>query len=609
MCGIAGFTGKKNIKLLKNILLTIKHRGPDETIVFANNTVNVGMNRLAIIDLNKKLYPFKYKNYLLLYNGEIYNYKKLKQQLTNKKVKFQTNSDAEVILPLFNQYGPRAFNLLEGMFALFIYDQKNKIIYLARDKIGEKPLYFVHLDNFFAFASELKALFNLPNLNPKLNLSSLSQYFYHGSVFAPQTVIMGINKIPAGHYLEFNSKTNTSSLSRYWSPPMAKRIGPQVKPIHELTNQLDFLLQQSIKSRLVADVPVGCFLSGGVDSSLITYLASQQKKNMHTFSIRFPGFEKYDESDYAKTAAKLCHTKHTEIDCTAEKIRPIITNIGKIIDEPIVDAATLPLYLLAQGAKKKIKVVLTGEGADELFGGYERYYQELIFNQLRYLLQLVPLSLPIIKKIFPHTLRRLKTSIFHHYSSQRIWTEEMLKKLLNMSEQDLYSRRIKTGSLPTSLMLNPLLFMQLTDLGGFLPEQLLMKVDKATMQHSLEARCPYLDSKIIAFALNNFPPSLKVRWLTGKYLLKKVAEKYLPKKIVWRKKHGFSVPLNYWFRHELKDVVYNSLKDVKKYDGLFNSQYYEFIIKNHLGNRKDYADQIWGMIVLTKFMKKHKLTP
>lgn len=297
----------------------------------------------------------------------------------------------------------------------------------------------------------------------------------------------------------------------------------------------------------------------------------------------------------------MLKTKHTEVACTAEKIRPIIENIGKIIDEPIIDAAVLPLYILAQEARKKVKVVLTGDGADELFGGYPRYLWELRFEKTRQLLSLIPKQL---LALFPHKIKyRLVDSIYKHYLPQQVWNKEMLKKLIKTPGKSLFWNQAIESS---DAELNPLLYMQLMDLKGFLPEQMMMKADKIAMQHNLETRSPYLDSKIVEFALG-LPDSMKIRLFEGKYILKKVAQEYLPYNLVWRKKHYFSVPLASWFRNELKDLVYDSATQVKKYLPILNYKYYTYIINEHMAEKADYNYPIWGMIVLAKFLKFHHL--
>ena len=350
---------------------------------------------------------------------------------------------------------------------------------------------------------------------------------------------------------------------------------------------------------MIADVPVGCFLSGGVDSSLITYFAAKQVKNLPTYSVSFPGFIKLDETKYAQQSAKICGTKHTVIPFTPKKVRPIIENIGSLIDEPIIDAAFLPLYLLAQRARKDIKVILTGDAGDELFAGYQRYQKELLLERAREFFKFIPAASWFFAKIPFSKLSRLAKPLKENYSSQKLWNKKMLGQFLSPDKNFVFQQRIKVKTE------NPLSFMQKTDLLGFLAEQLLMKTDKATMTHSLEARLPYLDSKIINFAFE-LPSKYKLKGIQGKYLLKKVAEQYFPKSLVWRKKQGFSVPLNYWFKKELKDIVYDSIKALKEFSSLFDCQYYQYIVKQHMESEKNYADQIWGIIVLTKFLKYHR---
>lgn len=597
MCGIAGFTGGQNPKLLKKMLFSIKHRGPDEQIEFYDGQINAGMQRLSIIDLRKKLYPMKYKNLLLLYNGEIYNHKNLREDLKKNGIKFKTNSDAEVILPLFDLYGTKSFSMLEGMFAIFIYDL-NGTLYLARDQSGEKPLYYTKNSSLFSFSSELKALMLIADLNNEFDNKSLAGFFFQGHVFAPNTVLKKIKKIPPGNYLKMNLNNKKYFLSSYL--PSFNRIQNRKTSEANLKKKLEFLINNSVEKRLMADVGVGCFLSGGVDSSLITYFASRYVKKLPTYSISFPGYDKYDETKFALQAAKICHSKHTIVPCTAEKIRPMINNIGELIDEPIIDAAFLPLCLLAKEASKKVKVILTGDGSDEIFAGYQRYRNELIIERIRQLIKFISFSQPLIKSFFPEKFHRLSRSLKESYSSQKIWNEEMLTGLLINPKNFDFKKRVKNK------ISDPLLLMQKTDLKGFLAEQLLMKTDKATMACSLETRLPYLAPSIIDFALN-LPSSYKLNKIHGKYLLKKVAENYFPSSFVWRKKQGFSVPLNHWFREELKDIVYDSVKDLKKINKYCNHKYYKLIVDKHILGTADYADQIWSIIVLTKFINYHHL--
>jgi len=598
MCGIVGFTGKKNQQLLDKLLSTIKHRGRDETSCYYSPNVNLGMNRFSIIDLSNNLYPMKYRNYVLIFNGEIYNYKELKNKLIKKGVKFSTKSDAEVILPLYHFYKEKAFKMLEGMFAICIYDTKTKTLMLTRDKSGEKPLYYSNYKKtpFFIFASELKTIqcfLDIKTLNPK----ALLQYLHHGSVYTNSTLIKDVKKIRPSKYLIYDIKNNSIDIKSYWSPK--KKVIKSI-PSRTLSDTLSKLLQRSVEIRLIADVPVGAFLSGGLDSSLIAYFASQKIDKLNTYSVSFPGFVKNDESKFSKIISNKIAANHTEILCTPKNVKEVVEKIGYYIDEPIVDPAFIPTYLLAKEARKKVKVVLTGEGADELFGGYYRYHKELFAENLKNLINFEGLIKLMREEALPNRLNKLLTPLLLHYSPQTVWTENELKKLLNvkqLTKRNYIKRQYK----------NTLWTMQFADYRGYLAEQLLMKNDKATMIHNLEARAPYLDTKIIEFAFS-LPNKYKVRGIHGKYILKKVAEKYLPKYVVWRPKHGFSLPLNYWFRHSLKSLATDSMSDLKDYEKLINLKYLDKMIKDHLSKNGDYGNKIFSMIVLGKWLKHNKVS-
>lgn len=593
MCGIVGFTGKKNKILLDKLLKTIRHRGYDETSYFFYPGINLGLNRFAINDLRTGLYPMTYKDYVLVFNGEIYNSPELKSGLQKKGILFKTGCDAEVILPLFDKYQDRAFSILEGMFAISIFDKKTKRLILARDKSGEKPLYYQKDEGGFIFASELKTILAVKNKGRKLNLNAISSYLHHGSAFGENTLAQKINKIPPSHFVVFDLKSKLLTLKQYWQPQINQTLG-KMRPDY-LETQLAKLIKVSVEKRLLADVPVGSFLSGGVDSSLITYFASRKIDRLKTYSISFPGSLKHDEAAFARKVASLLKTEHTEIDCSAKKLIPVIEELGKYIDEPIVDPAVLPTFFLAREARRSVKVVLTGEGADELFGGYYRYHKRLMAQKLsRYK--------KYVHQFLPNRFKKIFTPLFVNYSPQSVWTDEEINRLLRID--------IPKISIPPHIKSlvgkNPLLAMQLYDYRGYLAEQLLMKVDKTTMIHNLESRAPYLDTEIINFAFS-LPSGYKVRGIHGKYILKKVAEKYLPKTVVWRPKHGFSLPLNTWFRGPWKDVGEKSLEELKPYHKIFNLDYYGEVLNNHMKRQADYGNKIFSMVALAKWLTYHKI--
>ena len=601
MCGIVGFTGTNNRYKLNSLLSLIEHRGRDGRSCYSSRDIQMGMNRLAIIDLSPNLYPMRYKHYVLVFNGEIYNFNDLKLRLQSQGVHFKTKSDAEVILPLFYRYGPKAFDMFEGMFAICIYDTKKHQIILARDKSGEKPLYVTQTQSGIVFASEIKVLLSIPDVLKKIDYSGLPHYLTHGFVCAPDTLIKNIKKIPPACYVVYEIKTKRLHTYPYWKPVRQhSRLSSDAIAKNEQT--LDGLLRKSVGLRLVADVPVGCFLSGGMDSSLITYYASHVKPNIHTYSISFPHHGEQDESQYALYVAKRLQTRHTQIECTSKAVYELFNNIETFIDEPIIDPAVLPTLLLAKEARKTVKVVLTGEGADELFGGYTRYAGELVKEFVHR--RVTPFSVAgffwrtAFRNKFQHVLQNLQD----RYSPQHAWTHKELTGLLGYHP----SPRAQNSFVHFAYT-NPLLFMQLTDYRGYMAEQLLNKIDKSTMARNLEARAPYLDSSVINFAFS-LPNNQKIRFLQGKYILKKVAQRYFPLSFVWRPKHGFDVPLADWFRKDLKPLVYQSLESLSFYRELFHIDYYQKIITDHMENRSDNANKIWSMVVLGNWLTRHKIT-
>lgn len=578
MCGIVGFTGNKDFSRLQRLLDLLKHRGRDETTLWWDKGVNLGINRLAVNDLRRGLYPLKYKNYLLVYNGEIYNYQELKKHLTDRGVPVFSHCDGEVILPLFDLYGRAAFNRLEGMFAIAIVDLSKRRLILARDKMGEKPLYYSLVDQRFIFASEMKVILRGVKNGWEINSVSLPEYLQQGFVFGPKTIVRGIKKLLAGQILEFDLKTNRLNQFRYWKPKLGGKRPRQTES--ELVEALEDELDRSVKQRLLTDVPLGCFLSGGVDSTLVTFFVSKYQTKLKTFSVGFPDEEKHDESRYSRWVAEILATDHQEIECTQESCLPIIKNIGKTIDEPISDPAALPTFLLSKLASLSVKVVLTGDGGDEVFGGYDRYWKQLAAEKFK----IFGLFLPLHRR----------------YSTQGIWQQTELNSLLKIPSYPLKFpsalRRLENQ--------NPLAGMQLADLAGFLPEQLMMKVDKMSMQHTLETRAPFLDSKLVQFGVN-LPPKLKIKRLHGKYLLKKVAERNFPKSLIWRPKHSFTLPIGSWLRREWRTLAEESVESFKNDSELFHKPTYQKFVEQHLSGECEFADKLWSMIVLTRWAKEY----
>lgn len=558
------------------MLAAIAHRGRDERIIWSEKEFNLGMNRLAINDLRPGLYPMKFRHLRLVYNGEIYNAGQLRRQLEAQGVKLPSNCDGEVILPLYHQYGVKSFSRLDGMFALAIVDLDKKQVVLARDKFGEKPIFYTFTGRELMFASEIRALLASERIDKTISDTGLAEYLQQGYVFAPETLLKHVNKLPAGHYLIYGGKS--SKVKPYFRLKI-KKMGEDEAGENDLVDRLEKKVRSAVQSRLLADVPVGCFLSGGVDSSLITFFASREIKNLHTFSVSFAD-GKHDESRYSNRVSKLLGTNHHEVICSPEAVRPLIEGWGQIIDEPICDAAMIPTYLLSQAAAKFVKVVLTGEGADEIFGGYDRYWKYLIAGKLW----------------------RFLKPIAETYSTQGIWFGDDLKNLFNGCDRNI--RKVKFDRLSDAKDL--LLAMQLVDIAGYLPDQLFRKVDMMSMRHTLEARAPFVDPELVSLALS-LPRKYKVRGTTGKYLLKKLGEKYLSGQLAWRKKHGFTLPLDDWFRGPLREMAESSVKKLSDLSDKMNPKFYETLVNKHIIKKGNYGDKIWSMMVLTAWAKKHQI--
>lgn len=593
MCGIIGFTGKRNDRIVKNLLDSIEHRGRDDRALFYADGINLGMTRLAVIDLHKGIYPIRYKQYVLIYNGEIYNYPALRAALEKKGYRFRTSCDAEVILPLYDLYGSKAFTLLDGMFAVCIYDTYKKQLILSRDKAGEKPLYFYSDKSSFVFASELKAIITYFPRSLHIKKESCAEYLSSGFVRGSDTILEGVRKLLPGHVLIVDQRKRLVVNTAYWQTP--NFIGhSDCSP-----ETLDVTLRRSVSSRMIADVPVGCFLSGGVDSSLMTYYASLVNPDMHTFSLRFPGSLHYDESRFARFAARHIGTTHHEVLCDSRDVKKIVRNIGTLIDEPISDPAFIPTLVLAKEAKRYVSVVLSGEGADELFAGYPRYIRQRIVETVRRHVIPKAMLMEIRRVLLPHRFKNINRSLPDRYHTQDIWSKKELERILPGITNNRHPDDRPIG--------DPLAWMQKNDFTGYLPDQLLMKVDKATMAHTLEARAPYLaaDSIRLAATLSN---DLRIRFFQPKYLLKKIAQRYFPLWFVWRPKHGFSVPLGDWFNTFLRPQILMLPREAGELFGKSAGECVGQIVSDHVSGKTSSPDKLWSMLVLIRWMEANNIS-
>lgn len=598
MCGIIGFSGTQfSKKDLYRGLKNIKHRGPDETISFKINEEDYfGMVRLAIRDTKNNLYPFKFKNLSLIYNGEIYNQDLIKNKLSKKiNYKYKTFCDAEIILPLYDLYGPTVFKILQGMFAIAIYDNKKKQIIISRDIFGEKPLYYYYDKKSFFFASEVNAF---PKKIKTISSNAIENYLALGFNPTPQTFFKNIYKVNPGQTVIFN--TESKNISKFTFNNIDKILNKTTLTRlsnHQKILKLEKNLKRIFKRKIVSDVPIGVFLSGGLDSSLLAALIQQNSKTpLKTFSIKFEE-QDINESHFSNLISKHLKTDHQEITFSTKDIEKNWDEIINEMDEPICDPALFPTFLLARYAKKYCPVILTGEGADEIFGGYQHYSKEFLAEKIFLLLRKIPSNNKISLLLPNLKTYRLFSKIQYHYTSvgyKTFW-------LLNIKMRKKYQELIQNSweNIPKKYPLN--LKMQRYDLKHYVAEQLCMKVDKMTMKHSIESRAPFLDTKLLSFMKES--ANLASKNKPTKYLLKKVAQKYLPLEIVQREKQGFSLPLVKILNGPLNKQV-NLLKNPHPLlKEIIPRKTINKITKDLKKGHKTYSLTLWNLITLDTWLK------
>lgn len=624
MCGIAGFLSSQNvfsIDNLKEMTNILSHRGPDAEGFYYNGFVGLGHRRLSVLDLSSRANQPMYSHnnrYLMVYNGEVYNYKEIAANLKKnspawKSQKFNTSSDTEIILEAFSEYGCDFIHQLNGMFAIAIYDTENEELFLFRDRLGIKPLYYYWDEKNIAFASELKSLTSISNIPKKINYVAIRDFLHLGYIPAPSSIYQNINKLEAGSYI----KISKSILSKYKYWDIKKKIKDTVESdLKKSIVQLSDLLITSVQYQLESDVPSGIFLSGGIDSSLIAahaVLLSSVKVN--TFSI---GFEenKVDESKHARIIANYLKTSHHEFIVSHKDALSVIDKALSIYDEPFADSSSIPTLLISELAKKHVTVTLSGEGGDELFMGYGSYMWANRLNNpfikmFRKLTSEIFLHLPSRYKRVARLLdypseRRIENHIFSQ--EQYLFSESEINILLEKEYNPLHTELdlVIYNYLNGGRKLLPMELQALFDLQYYLPDDLLTKIDRASMQFSLETRVPYLDHRIVEFALN-LSPHLKYKKGISKYILKEILYNHIPKKLFERPKQGFSIPLNKWLRNELRYLIedYLSERIINNY-GIVK---YELVkeLKKRFFSGDDYLfNRIWLLIVLHKWLLNNK---
>ncbi len=622
MCGICGYVNLDGRpiaedRVLSGMMDAIIHRGPDDSGKYIKDNVALGHRRLSIIDLEKGHQPIidEERGLIIVYNGEVYNFPELKTELLNKGHVFTTHSDTEVVLKAYKEWGAECLDKFNGMFALAIWDKRDRSLFLARDRFGKKPLYYGTFGKTFIFASELKSLFRHPSVDLNVDRTSLAKYLAYDYIPAPRTIISGIHKLEAGYYAVL--KDGVFSKKRYWDFSFKPDSGA-ITDLREAKTVFLDILKESVRKRLISDVPLGVFLSGGVDSSAIVAMMSglMDPADIKTFSI---GFEDrtYDESDAAKKIALYFNTDHHEKIVGPRTLLDTLPKMAHIIDEPFADSSIIPTYLVSQFAREKVTVALGGDGGDELFMGYPTFLGHKLASiydriplpgkerMLKALVCLMPGSSEYLSMRFKATrfLRgvRLPASLRHQMWVGSIPPSEQKSLFTDSGDAKFFDPEAVFDEgiayfnrYPGIPDIDKVEYLYVKT---YLTDDILHKVDRASMANSLEVRAPFLDRDMADFsaALSN---SLKLRGFTTKYIMKESLKGLLPDGILNRPKHGFALPIGKWFRGDLKERLLEVFEPGKiKREGLFSYEHIKGMLDEHFFGRTDNSRKIWSVFV------------
>ncbi len=597
MCGICGIIGetKDKEKVLARMMKVMEHRGPDGGDTYASDGALLGFRRLSIIDLDTGMQPMVNEDgsMALVFNGEIYNYQTLRKVLKQKGHEFRNSSDSEVILHGYEEYQKELLGKLRGMFGFAVWDDKKKSLFAARDYFGIKPFYYAVVENTLVFASEIKCILEYPGYQKKVNEEALEQYLSFQYSALPETFFKGIYKLLPGHYLTFENQE--LKVGRYFEPTLDPGAKESESAMIAETRKV---MNQSVKRHLISDVEVGSFLSSGVDSSLIAALS----KCNRTFTVGFAHEgDKYNEITYAKELSKKIGIENQCKYISREEFKEAIPKVMYHMDEPLADASAVALYFLAQEASKKVKVVLSGEGADEIFGGYNIYLEPKALGWSRWIPLKVREKLASAAERLPrhmkgrnYLIRAARPLSERYIGNAYIFTADERKRLLRRKKEGpkpnelLKKEYDKMRGLPDSDQ------MQALDLVYWLPGDILLKADKMSMAHSLEVRVPFLDKDVFEVA-RRIPHSLKTKKYTTKYVLRKVADEYLPEQVAKKKKLGFPIPIRNWFKEE---DWYQQIKTA--FTGETAAKYFctkrlVRLLEEHRSGREDNSRKIWSV--------------
>jgi asparagine synthase (glutamine-hydrolysing) len=606
MCGIAGIVSLEGKPVfeqeLRNMCSAIAHRGPDDEGFYFQTGVGLGMRRLSIIDLDSGRQPVSNEDgtVWVVFNGEIYNFQELRQQLKGRGHVFSTHGDTETIVHLYEEYGNHCVDHLRGMFAFALWDERHKRLLVARDRLGIKPLYYAEIGGRILFASELKSILQLPEVGRSFNWSAVSHLFSFLSTPPTEAIVDGVHKLEPGHLLTA-SPGGTPVIERYWELSFEPDYGKEEDYFIE---HVRGLLEESVRLHMVSDVPLGAFLSGGIDSSSIVATAARlTDAPLKTFSIGFSEPD-YNELEYARVVAKRFRTEHHELTLGPDSLDRL-EDLAWHLDEPFGDSSAIPTFMVSKLAAQSVKVVLSGDGGDELFAGYDKYLVEKRERGYTPLPALIRTVLGTIGRTMPdgmrgrNLLRHMSLAGAERYlDACTLFRRDDMKKLFRPDVFKLLAPyepwRAKAAYMESGER-HWLSNLQGLDVNNYLPLDILTKVDRMSMAHSIETRVPLLDHKLVEFAAT-IPPEMNLRGGTTKYVLKRAMKGILPERIINRPKKGFAVPLGYWFRGKLGSYVRDLLLgESARRRGFFNAPYIEDLVAQHERGR-NLDLQLWTLI-------------
>jgi asparagine synthase (glutamine-hydrolysing) len=628
MCGITGFMRRKKeckdpAGLINDMTMRLTHRGPDDSGVFMDDDIALGHRRLSIIDLNNGRQPIKNEDgsIIVILNGEIYNYTELSLDLKEKGHSFNTKSDTETIVHLYEEKGADCVKLLNGIFAFALWDKRKRKLLLARDRLGVKPLHYMDLNGHFVFGSEIKSILEYPYFDRQIDTASLAKYLVYEFVPAPNSIFKGIKKLPPAHILELDAESGRINMTQYWNPDFIDKFSGISE--EDASSELLRIMRRVVRRELISDVPLGLFLSGGIDSSALAVLMSETGQ-VNAFCVGFdePSF---DESSYARRVAKHLGIKYNEKIFTSADVCGNIETVADFLDEPMADPSILPTYLLSKFARRNITVAFGGDGGDELFVGYDTYQAHRIADYYR--------AMPrFLKSCASHIIDRLPVS------TSNMSLDFKLNKFMDGINCDPAIRNavwlgafkdtdisgVISGDIKPDRsaifediealypeierIKDPIEQIQYLDLRFYLQDDILVKVDRASMANSLEVRVPFLNHELVDF-VTRLPPNMKLQGLKTKFILKKALKDKIPADILARNKKGFGIPVAEWIKKDLKELIMDHLNPGKiNREGFFKSSFITALLNEHFKGTKNNRKKIWTILIFELWLERYMNT-